>query len=219
MPHTHNFIWACSVKPVQLEPCPSARAAAASMDLLAAISDGGRGDCHSNFGADESTSDIQEVSCVTDRGAGEGKRRRVDVKQQYACKVGVGVQGIAIAEAEGILGAAAATTLSKTCCFCSCAVGEPDPLDCSLTRAWHKPRFEGKVCAYCGRAAKKLFPAKAVKEVHNIVSSSQEPLVLGVAPLCAFHRDKGGFQTGALASVPGFGPCVSAGRIQSVAIE
>lgn len=96
------------------------------MDLLAAISDGGRGDCHSNFGADESTSDIQEVSCVTDRGAGEGKRRRVDVKQQYACKVGVGVQGIAIAEAEGILGAAAATTLSKTCCFCSCAVGEPD---------------------------------------------------------------------------------------------
>ena len=77
-------------------------------------------------------------------------------------KIGIGVIGCLFSEVETVFGPNAAHTLAQACGFCDSALGSADPFNEDRTRAWDKPGYQGRVCAYCGLAKMKLFPAKNV---------------------------------------------------------
>lgn len=62
----------------------------------------------------------------------------------------------------------------KFCIFCKKYMVEPDPVHPERTRAWHKPRQEGRVCAYCGVAKLKLHPHKDSQAVVLLVDSNPQ---------------------------------------------
>ena len=88
--------------------------------------------------------------------------------------VGIGIIGILIASAESVWGASAQKMMSKCCQVCKNTVGSQDPINPDYTRAWHKPDFAGRICAYCGAARMKLFPHKSTAEVTTDVASNTE---------------------------------------------
>jgi hypothetical protein len=96
----------------------------------------------------------------------------------YNSKVGIGVLGMVLASVHMLLGDAAEKLLKKLCSLCKCRLGDSDPVNAHLTRAWHKPRYEGKLCAYCGVAKGKLWPhIKDTKLVVDLISTKQEERV------------------------------------------
>eukprot|EP00959_Pyramimonas_sp_CCMP1952_P167314 3496893-Pyramimonas_sp.AAC.1 len=63
--------------------------------------------------------------------------------------------------------------MSKTCLPCGKSVGGGDVLDPTRTRAWHKPDWEGRICAYCGVAKFKLWPHLAMAEVRDMIKRDE----------------------------------------------
>lgn len=80
--------------------------------------------------------------------------RQVAARKGHA-KVGVGFVGLPLVSMGTAL---AEKTLKKRCAFCKQAVFSKDPIDDMSTLAWHKPRYEGRMCAYCGNTKMRLFP-------------------------------------------------------------
>ena len=62
----------------------------------------------------------------------------------------------------------------KACMLCKNFMLTPDPVQPELSRAWHKPNFEGKVCAYCGQGKNKLWPHKNVTDCVFIIDTQPE---------------------------------------------
>ena len=92
----------------------------------------------------------------------------------YSSKVGIGVVGVLLASLEAVFGDMLEKMRRKSCSFCKKFMCTPDPVDPTRTRAWHKPRFEGRICAYCGVAMKKLWPGKDAKHVLTLIDTKQE---------------------------------------------
>ena len=92
----------------------------------------------------------------------------------YSSKVGIGVIGVLLASLEAVFGDMLERMRRKSCRLCKKFMCTPDPVDPTRTRAWHKPRFEGKICAYCGVAMKKLWPGKDAGDVVTLIDTKQE---------------------------------------------
>ena len=65
----------------------------------------------------------------------------------YVTKIGIGVVGVRLDEVQEIFGASYEKMTKKACLLCKTFMLSPDPVQQELSRAWHKPNFEGKVCA------------------------------------------------------------------------
>ena len=63
---------------------------------------------------------------------------------------------------------------TKACAFCKKALIDLDPVNPSLVRAWHKPRHEGRVCAYCGVARTKLYPTMTIEAALQMVHTDKD---------------------------------------------
>ena len=92
----------------------------------------------------------------------------------YMTKLGIGVLGVRLDTAQEIFGASYEKMMKKACLLCKNVMLSPDPVQTELSRAWHKPNFEGKVCAYCGVGKCKLWPHKSVADVVFSIDSKQE---------------------------------------------
>ena len=92
----------------------------------------------------------------------------------YVTKIGIGVVGVRLDEVQEIFGASYEKMKKKACLLCKKFMLSPDPVQQELSRAWHKPNFEGKVCAYCGVGKCKLWPHRSVADVVFIIGSKPE---------------------------------------------
>ena len=84
------------------------------------------------------------------RGEGSDKRRKVAPcpVTRYASKVGVGVLGIELSEAQSVLGGLYQKLLGRTCRFCQGKLLEPDPVHPTRSRtAWLEGDFLLRVFA------------------------------------------------------------------------
>ena len=64
--------------------------------------------------------------------------------RKYQSKVGIGILGPPIDEAESHFGKAWLKLKVTVCCACKKSLGDPDPVNPTLVRAWSKPRHEGE---------------------------------------------------------------------------
>eukprot|EP00959_Pyramimonas_sp_CCMP1952_P209069 4373385-Pyramimonas_sp.AAC.1 len=55
----------------------------------------------------------------------------------------------------------------KACTLCKTKITEADPVNEMMTIYWHRPDWEGLLCAYCGNAKVRIFPTKKQKELDN----------------------------------------------------
>ena len=94
--------------------------------------------------------------------------------RKYQSKVGIGVLGPPIDEAESYFGKAWQKLKVRVCCLCKKSLADPDPVNPTLVRAWSKPRHEGRVCAYCGVARVKLFPTLTTEATLQMVDTQKE---------------------------------------------
>ncbi|CAK0827283.1 unnamed protein product, partial [Prorocentrum cordatum] len=104
----------------------------------------------------------------------EQVRKRQKRAHGLSQSCGIGNIGILISSALSILGARYASIMDKMCRVCGCRLGDPDPVNELLTRAWNKPDFGGKVCAYCGASKWKLYPGKGWAEVDTKLTDKEE---------------------------------------------
>jgi len=87
---------------------------------------------------------------------------------------GIGEVGTPLDDVLEIHGAVmGAKLLAKECLPCGAKLGSPDPLNELLTRAWHKPNFDGAICAYCGVAKFKLWPHLSMKDVRQKIKTEE----------------------------------------------
>ena len=63
----------------------------------------------------------------------------------------------------------------KFCVFCKVVIVEGDAVDTEHSVCWHKPKFEGRVCGWCGSAKNKLHPLSNMQLVVDMVSDPSHP--------------------------------------------
>lgn len=106
-------------------------------DLFGLMSEAGASDAGiGDTGGTVSDDDLQAAEPGTKR-----------PRKAHASKVGIGVLGVLLLDALGLLGR---KICEKVCCLCSKVLGSADPINADLTRAWSKPDYAGFICAYCG---------------------------------------------------------------------
>ena len=135
------------------------------MDLFDALSNAGDDALDASSVVDhQELPDASAGGCgVADGGAQPANKRRR--AEGYSSKVGCGVLGLLLIEAMALLGYAYKKVMEKTCVFCGLAFGSEDPVHAGRSRAWHKPRQEGRICGYCGVAKRKLYPGQSAPDV------------------------------------------------------
>ena len=97
-------------------------------------------------------------------------------RASYVTKIGIGNVGVLLLMAQEIFGASYEKMTKKACMLCKNFMLTPDPVQPELSRAWHKPNFEGKVCAYCGVGKNKLWPHKSVTDCVLIIDTQPEEI-------------------------------------------
>ena len=82
--------------------------------------------------------------------------------------------GVLLTAVAAEMGSKAEYYLNKVCLFCGCRLGDPDPVHQDRTRAWHKPQWSGRVCAYCGVSKVKEHPTKTNEQLDTELKTNSE---------------------------------------------
>ena len=84
----------------------------------------------------------------------------------------VGVRGVLLNDALSVI----PVKFHKKCCvFCKIVIVDGDAVDVEFSVCWHKPKFEGRVCGWCGFTKNKLHPLESMQTVIDLVSDASNP--------------------------------------------
>ena len=84
----------------------------------------------------------------------------------------VGTRGVPLHEVSTLI---PAKFHKKFCVFCKVTLVEGDVVDTDHSVCWHKPKFEGRACGWCGASKTKLHPLSNMQHVVDMVSDPSHP--------------------------------------------
>ena len=100
-------------------------------------------------------------------GDADGAEESAGQRSSRTVGVWVGTRGSLLTDVMNLI---PAKFLKKFCVFCKITIVERDAVDVEYSVCWHKPKFEGRACGWCGAAKTRLHPLESTQVVANVVS-------------------------------------------------